>query len=138
MQNEYSLLERGLEADVAPAAKRLNVGILPFFPLASGLLTGKYRRGESAPEGSRLHGRDSVATHEQFELIEALRDYADERGQSLLTVAIAGLAAQPGVASVIAGATKPEQVRENAAAIGWQPSAEDLAALDDAAPAPRG
>ncbi len=137
LQNEYSLLERGLEADVAPVCERLNVGILPFFPLASGRLSGKYRRGEPAPEGSRLHGRDSVATDEQFEVIEALRAYADERGESLLTVAIAGLAAQPGVTSVIAGATKPEQVRENAAALRWEPSAEDLRALDEVAPTPR-
>ncbi len=137
VQNQYSLLERGLEADVAPVAELLGVGILPFFPLASGLLTGKYRRGEAAPEGTRLHGRDTIASDDQFELIEALQAYADERGQNLLTVAIAGLAAQPGVASVIAGATKPEQVRQNVAALEWRPSAGDLRALDEVAPTPR-
>jgi aryl-alcohol dehydrogenase-like predicted oxidoreductase len=138
LQNQYSLLERGLEADVTEVCQRFDVGILPFFPLASGLLTGKYRRGAAAPEGTRLHGRDTIASDEQFDVVEALERFAQERGLTLLGVAIAGLAAQQMVASVIAGATKPEQVRENAAALSWQPSAEDLRALDAAAPTPRG
>jgi aryl-alcohol dehydrogenase-like predicted oxidoreductase len=130
LQNEYSLLKRGLEADVAPACERHGLGILPYFPLARGLLTGKYRRGEAAPEGARLSGRAEVADARTFDMLEALERYAEERGVSLLEVAIGGLAAQPAVASVIAGATKPEQVRSNAAAGGWEPSAEDVAALN--------
>jgi aryl-alcohol dehydrogenase-like predicted oxidoreductase len=129
LQNEYSLLERGIEAEVAPACERLGVSILPYFPLASGLLSGKYRRGEAAPEGTRLAGR-APGTEAQFEVVEALRHYAAERGVELIDVAIAGLAAQDGVASVIAGATKPEQIRANAGALRWRPSPEDLAEVD--------
>jgi aryl-alcohol dehydrogenase-like predicted oxidoreductase len=137
LQNEYSLLERGLEADVAPACERLGVSILPFFPLAKGLLSGKYRRGEPGPEGTRLASGEPPASDEQFDAIEALEAFAAERGIGLVDVAIAGLAAQPAVASVIAGATKPEQVRANVASLRWQPSAEDLAELDRIAPAQR-
>ncbi len=137
LQNEYSLLEREIEAEVQPTCERLGVGILPFFPLASGLLSGKYRRGAGAPEGTRLHGRDSVATDAQFNVIEALTEFAHARGIELLDVAIAGLAAQPAIASVIAGATKPEQVEANVAALRWEPTAADLAELDRIAPAPR-
>jgi aryl-alcohol dehydrogenase-like predicted oxidoreductase len=130
LQNEYSLLQRGIEAEVSPACERLGVSILPFFPLASGLLSGKYRRGEAAPEGARLAGRDRVGSDEQFDVVERLEGFAAERGIDVLTVAIAGLAAQPGVGSVIAGATRPEQVGANVAAIGWTPSAADLAEID--------
>jgi aryl-alcohol dehydrogenase-like predicted oxidoreductase len=130
LQNEYSLLKRGIEREVLPLCERLHVGVLPYFPLASGLLTGKYRRGEQAPDGTRLAGRDSVATEDQFEILEALARYAERRGLSMLDVAIGGLLAKPAVSSVIAGATKPEQVRANAAAARWSPSAEDLAELD--------
>ena len=137
LQNEYSLLERGIEADVQPACERLDVAILPYFPLASGLLTGKYRRGEDAPEGTRLHGRDSVGTDAQFDVVEAIGDYAEARGVGTIDVAISGLAAQPQVASVIAGATKPEQIEANVAALRWEPSADDLAELDRIAPTPR-
>ena len=137
VQNEYSLLERGIERDVVPAAERLNVSVIPYFPLASGLLTGKYRRGAQAPEGTRLHGRDEIATDVQFDAIEALDGLARERGISLLDVAIAGLAAQPAVASVIAGATKPEQVRANAAAGDWEPTDDELAEIDQLAPTKR-
>jgi len=136
VQNEYSLLEREIEAEVAPACERLGVSILPYFPLASGLLTGKYRRGEQAPAGTRLAG-SAPADDEQFEVVEALRGYAEQRGIEMTDVAIGGLAAQPAVASVIAGATKPEQVRGNAGAGRWQPSDEDLAELDRLAPSPR-
>jgi aryl-alcohol dehydrogenase-like predicted oxidoreductase len=130
LQNEYSLLEREIEAEVVPECERLGVGILPYFPLASGKLTGKYRRGEPAPEGTRLHGRDQIADDETFDRIERLVEFARERGLEPIDVAVAGLAAQPMVASVIAGATKPEQVRANAAALRWKPSRDDLAELD--------
>jgi aryl-alcohol dehydrogenase-like predicted oxidoreductase len=136
LQNQYSLLEREIEAEVAPACERLGVSILPFFPLARGLLTGKYRRGERGPEGTRLAGEQQAGSDEQFDVVEALESFAAERGVGVLDVAIAGLAAQPAVGSVIAGATRPEQVRANAAAIAWQPSEADLAELDRIAPGP--
>jgi aryl-alcohol dehydrogenase-like predicted oxidoreductase len=137
VQNEYSLLERGIEAEVTPACERLGVSILPYFPLASGLLTGKYRRGEEGPAGTRLAGL-RPGSDEQFEVVEGLRGYAEARGIEMSDVAIGGLAAQPAVASVIAGATKPEQVRANVGAVRWEPSEEDLAELDRVAPSPRG
>jgi aryl-alcohol dehydrogenase-like predicted oxidoreductase len=129
VQNEYSLLVREAERDVLPACERLGLGFVPFFPLASGLLTGKYRRGERGPEGARLSGRDEIATEAQFTLIAALELYAAEREVSLTDVAIGGLLARSAVSSVIAGATKPEQVRSNANAARWSPSQDDLTAL---------
>jgi aryl-alcohol dehydrogenase-like predicted oxidoreductase len=129
-QNQYSLLRREAEQDLLPVCERFGIGVLPYFPLASGLLTGKYRRGEPQPEGTRLHGRDEVFTEETFDRIEALERFAAERGVTLLDVAIAGLLAQPAISSVIAGATKPEQVRANAAAAAWEPTPDDLAALN--------
>ena len=129
-QNRYSLLHRDPEEDLLPVCDRLGLGVLPYFPLASGLLTGKYRRGEARPQGTRLETRDEVFTDEAFDRLEALESFAKERGLTLLDVAIGGLAAKPAVASVIAGATKPEQVRANAAAGDWEPSADDLAALN--------
>ena len=129
-QNRYSLLHRDPEDDLLPVCERLGLGVLPYFPLASGLLTGKYKRGQARPEGTRLTGRDDVFDDATFDRLEALEAYAEERGVSLLDVAIGGLLAQPAVASVIAGATKPEQVRANAAAGEWQPSDDDVAALD--------
>ena len=128
-QNRYSLLERQTESELLPACERYGIGVLPYFPLASGLLTGKYRRGKPAPEGTRLAGRDDALTDEKFDVVEALALFADDRGRTLLDVAIGGLAAQPAVGSVIAGATKPEQVRANAEAGEWEPSADDLVAL---------
>ena len=125
-QNHYSLLERDVEKSVVPACQRFGIGILPYFPLANGLLTGKYRRGEAAPEGTRLAGLPDRLKQESFDTIEALEKYAAERGRSLLDVAIGGLAAKPAVASVIAGATKPEQVRANVAAGAWRPTAQDM------------
>lgn len=130
-QNQYSLLRREAEEDLLPTCARLGIGVLPYFPLASGLLTGKYRRGERRPPGTRLEKRDEVFSEETFDRLEALERFAEERRITLLEVAIGGLLAQPAVSSVISGATKPEQVRENAAAGEWQPSAEDLAALND-------
>jgi aryl-alcohol dehydrogenase-like predicted oxidoreductase len=129
VQNEYSLLVSEAERDVLPACERLGLGFVPFFPLASGLLTGKYRRGERGPEGARLSGRDEIATEAQFTLIAALELYAAEREVSLTDVAIGGLLARSTVSSVIAGATKPEQVRSNANAARWSPSQDDLTAL---------
>jgi aryl-alcohol dehydrogenase-like predicted oxidoreductase len=125
-QNHYSLVERDVEDEVLPACTRLGIGMLPYFPLASGLLTGKYRRGERAAEG-RLAGRE--IPEERWERLERLQRFAAERGASLLEVAIGGLAAMPAIASVIAGATKPEQVRANVEAGRWKPSPEDLAVL---------
>ncbi len=126
VQNEYSFVEREAEDLVLGTCARLGIGFLPYFPLASGLLTGKYRRGEQATEG-RLAGRDIPA--EQWDRVEALQRFADERGVSLLEVAIGGLLAMPAVTSVIAGATKPEQVRANGAAGSWEPSTEDVEEL---------
>jgi aryl-alcohol dehydrogenase-like predicted oxidoreductase len=132
-QNQYSWLERRIERDVIPAAVHYEVGILPYFPLASGLLTGKYRRGEPAPDGSRLKawGREDQLTDARFDVVEKLEAFAAERGVGLLDVAIGGLAAQPGVTSVIAGATSPEQVRANVAAGAWRPTDDERAALDE-------
>jgi aryl-alcohol dehydrogenase-like predicted oxidoreductase len=131
VQNEYSLLVREAEDEVLPACERLGIGFVPFFPLASGLLTGKYRRGEPGPSGARLSSRDEIASPEQFDLIEALKRWADERGVPLIDIAIGALVSRAVVTSVIAGATKPDQVRANAAAGRWTPSDEDLAALRD-------
>ena len=126
VQNHYSLVEREAEDDVLPACERLGIGFLPSFPLASGLLTGKYRRAEVAADG-RLAGREIPA--ERWDRTEALERYAGERGVSLLDVAVGGLLGMPAVTSVIAGATKPEQVRANVAAGAWEPSAGDVEAL---------
>ena len=130
LQNEYSLLKRGIERDVLPECERRGVAVLPYFPLASGLLTGKYRRGEDAPEGTRLHGREQIADNETWDRLDQLADFADERGIEPIDVAIGWLLAQPTIASVIAGATKPEQVRRNVEAGRWQPSESDRATLD--------
>jgi aryl-alcohol dehydrogenase-like predicted oxidoreductase len=127
-QNHYSLVEREVEADVLPACERLGIGMLPYFPLASGLLTGKYTRGEQATEG-RLAGRE--IPDERWDRLEEVQRYADERRVPLLSVAIGGLLAMPAVASVIAGATKPEQVRTNVAAGAWEPTPADVEALKE-------
>ncbi len=131
VQNNYSLLNREAERDVLPTCERLGLGFVPFYPLASGLLTGKYRRGESAPAGTRLASRDRIATDEQFDLIEALEDYAATRELALTDVAIGALLARPVVSTVIAGATKPEQVRTNVAAARWTPGEDDIAELEE-------
>jgi aryl-alcohol dehydrogenase-like predicted oxidoreductase len=129
-QNHYSLIERDVERELLPACVKHGIGVVPFFPLAQGLLTGKFKRGESAPEGTRLSGRIESMPSSTFDKVEALEAYARERSVSLLQVAIGGLAAQPGIGSVICGATRPEQVQSNAAAGEWVPSADDLAALN--------
>lgn len=133
-QNHYSLLERDVEAEVIPACQAYGLGMLPYFPLAMGLLTGKVKRDTGAPAGTRLSGRSEYVTDDKLDRVEALEKWGAQHGRSLLEIAIAGLAAQPTVASVIAGATSPEQVRANAAAAQWQPSADELAAIDELAP----
>ena len=130
VQNKYSLIDRAIEAEVIPACERHGLGVIPFFPLEMGLLTGKYRRGEPAPAGARLSAKDEIADDATFGVLEALERYAAERSVTMLDVAIGGLAARPQVTTVIAGATRPEQVAANAQAAAWQPSAADLAALD--------
>jgi len=130
VQNEYSLLERSIEAEVVPACERFGLGVLPYFPLAQGLLTGKFRRGEPAAPGTRLAMRPAVLDSADWDMVEALVAFAEERGLSLLDVAVGWLAVQPLVPSVIAGASRPEQVRANVAAAEWTPSVEDLARLD--------
>jgi aryl-alcohol dehydrogenase-like predicted oxidoreductase len=137
-QNEYSLVHRGVEADLVPACHAYGIGLLPYFPLANGLLTGRYRR-DDIPAGARL-SQERYASYlaaAPWDAIDALTAFAQERGLSVVDVAISGLAAKPTVGSVIAGATSPEQVRTNASAIAWLPSDEDLARLDEIT-APRG
>ncbi len=135
-QNPYSLLDRRLEREVVPAAEAYGLGILPYFPLANGLLTGKYRRDE-VPAGSRLtHSRKNVLETADWDQLEAFSAFARERDLTEVQVAFSWLAAQPSVGSVIAGATSPEQVRQNAAAAAWSPSDEDLAELDGIFPRP--
>lgn len=131
-QNEYSLYNRSAEDELLPACVALDVGVLPYFPLAYGLLTGKYRRGVAAPPGSRLAGQGQAQRLERadWDRIEALQQFADDRDLSLLQVALGGLAAQPAVVSVIAGVTTPAQVAANVEAGGWTPTADELAELN--------
>jgi len=134
-QNQYSLLERGIEGELVPAANHFRVGILPYFPLASGLLTGKYRRGEGAPAGTRLgsgpdQGKQALARAD-FDRIERLEDYARKHDHSLLDLAIGWLASQPLVSCVMAGATRPEQVEQNVAAAGWKLTAGEIAEVNE-------
>ena len=135
-QNHWSLLERGAEAEVVPAAINFGLGVLPYFPLANGLLTGKVRRGHEVPPGTRLAGRAGYITDSKLDKVEALIAWGAERGVSVLDVAIGGLAAQPGCASVIAGATSAEQVKANAEAGEWEPTPAELAEIDAIVPPP--
>lgn len=135
-QNRYNLLDRGAEAELVPAAEQVGVGLIPFVPLASGLLTGKYRRGEAAPDGTRLTRMPDRLARADFDRIEALEALAGAWGIDLPTLALGGLAAQPAVATVIAGARTPEQLRANVTSIAWEPTLEQLAAIDEAAPGP--
>ncbi len=130
IQNNYSLLVRDADRDVLPTCERLGLGFVPFFPLASGLLTGKYRRGQPAPTGTRLAGRPQVATDAQFDAVEAVAGFAAEHDASMVDVAIGALLANETVSSVIAGATRPEQVRANVAAARWIPNETDLEELE--------
>ncbi|MCU1257531.1 MAG: aldo/keto reductase [Bryobacterales bacterium] len=132
VQNEYNLLHREPEADVIPECERLGMAFLPYFPLASGLLTGKYRKGQPLPKGTR--GGDAwgpkVFTDENLDKVEKLIAYAESKGHTLLELAFSWLASKRVVASVIAGATSPEQVRANAQAVKWDLRYSDLAAID--------
>lgn len=135
-QNEWSLLQRSAERELVPAARHYGVGVLPYFPLANGLLTGKIRRGAPVPPGSRLEGRDSYLTEERLDTVEALAGIAEKYGRTLLELAIGWLSAQPGCASVIAGATSAEQVRANAAVADRPLDPELLAEIDAVAAVP--
>ncbi len=133
-QNQYNLLDRRIERELVPASKAYGLGILPYFPLASGFLTGKYRPGQPPPEGTRLAGAgpmaDRVLTEQNFETLTKLEAFVESRGRSVLDLAIGWLASQPHVASVIAGATKPEQLEQNVSAAEWRLTAEELAEVD--------
>jgi len=132
VQNRYSLLDRTMEEEVVPACEQFGLGALPYFPLEYGLLTGKYHRNQSPPAGSRAAAAPSPwLKNADWDRIEALEKYAEARDVSILDVAIAGLAAQPAVASVISGATSGDQVRGNAAALRWEPTEADLVELDE-------
>ena len=140
VQNEYSLLRRDAERDVLPECERRGIAFLPYFPLASGLLSGKYRRGQAPPAGGRLVAWErfrKVLTDQNLDTVESLLQFATARGHTLLELAISWLALRPVVASVIAGATQPAQVKSNAAAAGWRLSAAELAALDAIVAGPR-
>jgi aryl-alcohol dehydrogenase-like predicted oxidoreductase len=132
-QNQYSLLERGVERELVPACEKYGVSILPYFPLASGFLTGKYRQGEAAPEGARLSGPmgGRVLTERNFETLGKLEAFAQERGHTILELAIGWLASKPYIGSVIAGATKPEQVEANAKAAAWKLADEEMKQVDE-------
>ncbi|MBM7786065.1 aldo/keto reductase [Tenggerimyces flavus] len=135
-QNHWSLLERGAEAEVVPAARHYGVGMLPYFPLARGLLSGKVRRGEPIPSNSRLRDQDQWVA-DRIDRTESLRSWAESHGRTLLEVGIGGLDAQPGCGSVIAGAMNAEQVKANAAAGEWIPTAAELAELNELVPPPK-
>jgi aryl-alcohol dehydrogenase-like predicted oxidoreductase len=137
-QNHWSLLERDAERELVPAARHFGLGVLPYYPLANGLLTGKVRRGQEIPAGTRLTEprRAGFVTDAKLDKVEALIAWGQEQGVSILEIAIGGLAAQPGCSSVIAGATSPEQVKANAAAGEWQPTEDQLAAIDKIVPPP--
>ncbi len=133
-QDEYSLLDRGIERDRVAVMRRYGLGLLPYFPLASGLLTGKYNSGAPLPAGSRLANNarhaDGLLTARNWRIVEALRAFAAARGHTLLELAMSWLAGQPFISSIIAGATKPEQVAANVAAVDWALSLADLAEID--------
>jgi aryl-alcohol dehydrogenase-like predicted oxidoreductase len=133
-QHRWSLLQREAEAEVVPTAIRNGLGILPFSPLANGMLTGKVRRGMELPAGSRVASRPETVTENVLDTIEALASWAEAHGRSLLEIAVGWLAAQPGCGSVIAGATSPDQVAANAQAGDWIPTEPDLAEIDAIAP----
>jgi aryl-alcohol dehydrogenase-like predicted oxidoreductase len=130
-QNWYSLLHRDIETDLLPVAEEFNVGIIPYFPLESGLLTGKYRKGAEDPEGSRLaKWGGAFKTDDKVDTVEALREYGESIGRSVLDLAMGQLTNRPAVATVIAGVTKPEQVRQNVASGNLELSAEEIAEVD--------
>ncbi|MCF8601921.1 aldo/keto reductase [Gordonia sp. HY442] len=131
-QNEYSLYNRSAEAELVPALKRYGMSLLPYFPLAYGLLTGKYSRDEAPPEGSRLVTESFRYDDADWDVVDAVRAFAADRGISMLDVALGGLRAQPTVDSIIAGATSSAQITANAQSVLWSPTDDDLAALDEA------
>jgi aryl-alcohol dehydrogenase-like predicted oxidoreductase len=136
-QNDWSLMNRVAEREIIPACEQHGLGQLPYFPLASGMLTGKYRRGEAFAAGTRLATLGyfkGLATDENFTKVEALENFAKKRGHTILELAVSWLAAHPCVTSVIAGATTPEQVRANATAANWKLSAAELAEVDAVVP----
>lgn len=130
-QNWYSLLHRDIETDLLPVAEKISVGIIPYFPLESGLLTGKYRKGAEDPEGSRLaKWGGAFKTDDKMDTVEAMREYGESIDRSVLELAMGRLTNRPAVATVIAGVTTPEQVRQNAAAGTWELTTDDIATLD--------
>jgi aryl-alcohol dehydrogenase-like predicted oxidoreductase len=133
-QDEYSLVVRDIEKDLLPAAQEYRLGLLPFFPLAGGLLTGKYRRGAAAPADTRFGKvpalRERYVTPRNEDIVEKLAAFAKARGHSMVELAFSWLAARPQVASVIAGASRVEQVEENVEAIAWRLSAEEMTEID--------
>ena len=129
-QNAWNMLEREIEADLIPVCEKNGIGLLPYYPIARGLLTGKYRRGGDTPAGSRLAGDANLATAD-FDLLERLEAYAGDHGYDLLTLAISWLAAQPSIVCIIAGASRPEQTAANAGAARWKLTAENLKEIDD-------
>ena len=135
-QNHWSLLERHAEREVVPASLHFGLGLLPYFPLANGLLTGKVRRGQDIPANTRLAGRAGYVTDAKLDKVEALIAWGQEQGVSILDIAVGGLAAQPGCSSVIAGATSAGQVKANAAAGDWEPTADQVEAIDKIVPPP--
>ncbi len=135
-QNEYSLLQRKVEPELAPACLKYGLGLLPFSPLASGFLTGKYRPGEAPPEGARLSATDSpmsarILNEGNFGMLTKLEKFAEDRGHTMIELAFSWLASKPFVSSVIAGATKPEQVTQNAKAADWKLTAEEFTEIDE-------
>jgi aryl-alcohol dehydrogenase-like predicted oxidoreductase len=130
VQNEYNMIHREPEQEVLAECARTGVGYLPFFPLASGLFTGKYRKGHAIPEGTRLQAGARQLTEENLSLVESLTQFAESRGYTLLELAVSWLASQPVIASVIAGATKPDQVKANAAAANWRLTDADFAEVN--------
>ena len=133
-QNQYNLLERSIEKELVPVCARYGLGILPFFPLASGFLTGKHRPGQPAQEGTRLAGPmgQRILTEGNYETLQKLEAIAERAGHTMLELAMSWLAQQPQISSVIAGATKPEQVKSNVESVNWKLTPEDLAAVDEA------
>jgi aryl-alcohol dehydrogenase-like predicted oxidoreductase len=132
VQNEYSLMHRQPEQDVLTECERLGIAFIPYFPLANGLLSGKYRQGQNAPAGSRLDSSrgDRVLTERNLAIVEDLIGFSERRGHNILELAFSWLLARPAVASVIAGATSPEQIRSNAGAAGWKLTDAELAEVD--------
>jgi aryl-alcohol dehydrogenase-like predicted oxidoreductase len=128
-QNAWNMLERDIEADLIPVCEANGVTLLPYYPIARGLLTGKYRRDSAAPEGSRLAG-DKGLENANYDLLEALEAYAKDHGYDLLTLAMSWMAAQPVIASIISGASRPEQMASNAAAIRWALSDKNLEEIE--------